>query len=201
MQPHILATVACFSPAPAWAKLLDSLPKLEACAPRRGAVAPAARVGAPTRATAGFTLLEIIIAIVLMGMVYAMAVPAIGRARIAAAVHNSRHVVVSSISLARATAMRFGRPTVLRLDASEDRLWIEADTSVSGGAVDTIGFYSFAGDLATDLQSNRSGLCFNGRGIGTTGTACPQAGALIVLSLGSEADSVWVTALGRVLER
>ncbi len=169
--------------------------------PRPGVLAPGARVTAPAGRAAGFTLMEIIIALVLMAMVYAIAVPAIGRARVAAAVHNSRHVVVSSISLARATAMRFGRPTVLRLDATEDRLWIEADTSVSGGAVDTIGFYSFAGELATDLQSNRSSLCFNGRGIGTTGTACPQAGALIVVSLGSKADSVLVTALGRVFER
>lgn len=162
---------------------------------------PEARLAGRVRAAAGFTLLEIIVALMLMAMVYAMAVPAIGRARIAAAVHNSRHIVVSSISLARATAVRFGRLTVLRLDASEDRLWIEADTSVSGGAVDTIGFYSFAGELATDLQSNRSSLCFNGRGIGTTSTACPQAGALIVVSLGGEADSVLVTALGRVFDR
>lgn len=175
--------------------------KLEADAPRCRGFVPEARLAVPPRPAAGFTLIEIIIALVLMAMVYAMAVPAIGRARIAAAVHNSRHVVVSSISLARATAMRFGRPTVLRLDASEDCLWIEADTSVSGGAVDTIGFYSFAGELATDLRSNRSSLCFNGRGIGTTGTACPQAGGLIIVSRGNEADSVIVTALGRVFER
>jgi prepilin-type N-terminal cleavage/methylation domain-containing protein len=180
---------------------LDCLPKVEACAPHRRTLVPEARLARRGRAVAGFTLLEIIMALVLMGIVYAMAVPAIGRARIGAAVHNSRHIVVSSISLARATALRFGRLTVLRLDASEDRLWIEADTSVSGGALDTIGFYSFAGELATDLQSNRSSLCFNGRGIGTTSTACPQAGALIVVSLGGEADSVLVTALGRVFDR
>ncbi len=200
LQPMISATVAIFPPPQLGFKLLVKSLEFGVRLPRRRVSMRDRRHGTAVRGVVGFTFLEIIITIVLLGLVYVISLPAIARARVSAAVHNSRHVVVSSVFLARGTAMRLGRLAVLRLDSGGDRLWIEADTSVAGGVVDTIGFYSFAADLGTDLQSNRSTLCFNGRGIGTTSAACPQAGARIVVSLAGQADTVLVTAVGRVIE-
>ena len=150
---------------------------------------------------AGFTLVEVLIVIAILGLSYAIALPAISRARIAAAVQNSHHVVVSSVSLARATAIRYGRPAVMRLDPDADRLWIEVDTTAAGSAaaLDTLGAFDFAAEMNVDLQSDRTGLCFNGRGIGTTGSRCPRAGGVIILSLQDKADTVVVTPLGRVI--
>lgn len=153
-------------------------------------------------ARAGFSIIELLWVLILASIVYAIALPVIGKTRVDASVQNSRHAVVSAVSLARAMAIRFGRPAMLRLDPAKDRMWVEADTTVSGAGtgVDTLGFFDFRGDLRVDLQSNRETLCFNGRGIGTTTAACPEAGAVIVVALNERADTVIVTPLGRVVQ-
>lgn len=141
------------------------------------------------------------IAVVMVALVYAIAVPAIGRTRVSASVHNARHALVSSISLARATAIRFGRTATLRLDSDRDRVWVEADTTMAAtGEVVTFGHFDFAKELHVDLGSNRSSLCFNSRGIGTTSATCTGRGAVIVLALRGKAETIWVSPTGRVLE-
>lgn len=149
----------------------------------------------------GFSLIELIYALVLAAVIYTIALPVVGRARVEASVRNSKHVVVSSLALARATAIRFRRPAVLRLDSNGDRLWIEADTTVSGSGagLDTIGFFDFRAELEVDLTSDRTSLCFDGRGIATTTAACSQSGGLIVVARDDRADTVVVSPLGRVV--
>jgi prepilin-type N-terminal cleavage/methylation domain-containing protein len=155
----------------------------------------------PRQPRAGFTLLEIMIALVMVAVVYAIALPAIGRTRVSASVHNARHALVSSISLTRATAIRFGRSAVLRLDSEHDRVWVEVDTAMGGGGqAVTLGHFNFAEELNVNLESNRTSLCFNGRGIGTTSSTCTQPGAVIVLALGGRAEVVYVSPTGRVLD-
>jgi prepilin-type N-terminal cleavage/methylation domain-containing protein len=151
---------------------------------------------------AGFSLIEVLIAILLVALVYAVAVPSLASTRVRAAVHNSKHVVLSSISLARSSAIRFGRPAVLVLDSRGDRIWVEVDTAlVAGGPKDTLNLVDLGQELDVDLKSNRSSVCFNGRGIGTTGAACPWAGGLIIVSSGSQADTVLLSPVGRVVRR
>jgi Tfp pilus assembly protein FimT len=149
----------------------------------------------------GFSILELIFALVVTAIVYAVALPMMRSGRLSASVHNSKHVVVSTISLARATAMRYGRPAVVRIDAAGDRIWVETDTTLegTGAALDTLGMFDLAEEFEVDMTSNRGTLCFNGRGIGTTSGVCTEAGATIVLSLHERADTVVVSSLGRVL--
>jgi type II secretory pathway pseudopilin PulG len=142
------------------------------------------------------------VALVMMAMVYAIALPAIGRSRITASLHNAKQVVISSIFLARATAIRYGRPAVVRIDSDRDEVWVEADTTVAGtGSVAQLGYFSIAEEFDVDLKSERSALCFNSRGIGTTSATCPQPGGVIFLTLRSASDSVVVSPVGRVIER
>ena len=85
---------------------------------------------------AGFSLVEVLIAIMLLTLVYAIAMPSLAATRVRASVHNSKHVVLSNISLARTAAIRFGRLAVLKLDPEGDRIWVEVDTTLAGsGAV------------------------------------------------------------------
>jgi len=159
-------------------------------------------MGALLSGRAGFSLLEVLVTLVLLSMIYAIAIPSIGRTRVKASVHNSSQAVIGAISLAKAAAVRFGRPSVLRLDSSRDRVWVEVDTTLAGtGRLDTLGYFSFREELKVDLKTNRTALCFDGRGIGTTRTACPQAGAVIIVALNQSADTVFVSPLGRVITR
>jgi prepilin-type N-terminal cleavage/methylation domain-containing protein len=170
-----------------------------------GSCRPRASEGArwtAERSRAGFTLLEVLITLILLALTYAIVIPSIGRARVQAAVYNSTQAVISTISLAKAAAVRFGRPSVLRIDSDRDRMWVEVDTTVGGsGAADTLGFFSFADQLEVDLESDRTTLCFDGRGIGVTRSICPEAGAAIIVSLQGKADTVFVSRVGRVLTR
>jgi Tfp pilus assembly protein FimT len=148
----------------------------------------------------GFTIVELIMSLALLALLYAVAVPSIGRSRVRNSVYNSRQIVIASLSLARATAVRYGRSAVLRVDEDSDRVWVEADTSVGGsGVLDTLGYFDLEHEYDVDLRSNRSAFCFNGRGVGTTGPACPQAGGEMVVVLRGRADSIIVSPLGRVI--
>lgn len=159
-------------------------------------------MGALLSDKAGFSLLEVLITLILLSMVYAIAIPSIGRTRVQASIHNSSQAVIGTISLAKAAAVRFGRPSVLRLDSSRDRMWVEVDTTLAGtGSTTTLGYFSFREELKVDLKANRSALCFDGRGIGTTRAACPQTGAVIIVTLNQRADTVFVSPLGRVITR
>lgn len=141
------------------------------------------------------------IVLAMVAVVYAIAVPAIGRTRVSASVHNARHALVASISLTRATAIRFGRSAELHLDNEHDRVWVEVDTAMGGsGDPVTLGHFNFAEELNVDLESNRASLCFNSRGIGTTSSTCSQPGAVIKLAVGGRADVVYVSPTGRVLD-
>ncbi len=115
--------------------------------------------------------------VLVLGIVAAVALPPVGRAMIAASVQNARHVVISTISLARASAMRYGRPVVLHLDSGGERVWVEADTTLSGTgtAIDTIGLFYLEADLDVDLEANRSALCFDARGAPPAPTARSRA--------------------------
>ncbi len=161
---------------------------------------PTRRVGAFGQA--GFSAVELVLTLLILGVLYGTAQPSIMRMRTSASVTSGRQVVASTLSLARATAIGFGRSTVVRLDAAGDRIWVEADTSAAGsGAVDTLGLFYFGSSLSVDLKSNRASLCFDNRGLGTTNATCTVAGALIVVARQGLSDTVTVSPLGRVLPR
>ncbi len=148
----------------------------------------------------GFTLVEILLVIIILGVASAIAVPPIGRMRVTASVQNARSSVISVVSLGRATAMNYGRPATVHLDSDADRVLVEVDTTLAGdgSAVDTLGLLHLNDGLRVDLRSNRSAVCFDSQGIGTTNDECPVGGAQIILSLSDKADTVTVTTLGRI---
>jgi prepilin-type N-terminal cleavage/methylation domain-containing protein len=158
-------------------------------------------VSRAARARAGFTALELVVVLAIAATLAAMALPAVARVRTSAALQNARHAVVSTLALARATAIRYGRPVVVRVDPAADRLWIEADTTVSGGgaAADTVRTLYLSDEWRVDLESDRAAICFDGRGLGTTAAECPLPGATLVLAREGRADTVRVSAVGRVV--
>lgn len=148
----------------------------------------------------GFTVIEIILVIVILGVASTIALPPMGRMRVTATLHNAREMVTSTIASGRATAIRYGRPSVVRFDSDNDLIWIEVDTTVAGdnSARDTLGLVDLATSFGVDMKANRNAYCFNSRGIGTTSAVCPEWGIAVKLSLGGKADSVAVNEVGRI---
>ena len=89
---------------------------------------------------------------------------------------------------------------MLRIDVVDDVVWVVVDTSFGGSGGDTLvlGRFDLRADLGLDLASDRAALCFDSRGVGTTGSDCPATGARLILSYGATADTLLVNAAGRL---
>jgi Tfp pilus assembly protein FimT len=101
--------------------------------------------------------------------------------------------------LARASAMRFGRPVELHLDAVRGTFWVEADTAIRRGGRDTVGtVHRISGDGIT-MTSTRAVLCFDRRGLGYSGGDCEPPDALITFSLSGRTETMRTNAAGQMI--
>lgn len=161
--------------------------------------APAARRDALV-AVRGFTLVEVLLVLLVVGALTAVAAPPIHRMRTAAALQNGRAQVTAALALARGSATRWGRTVELHFDRSTDEITVQVDTATAGSSSEvlTIRRYRLADDLGIDIASDRDVLCFNAHGVGTRGPACPVAGATVRIRAGSRADTLRINSVGRV---
>ncbi len=115
------------------------------------------------------------------------------------AVSDARSRVTSSVAAARAAAVRFGRVGYLVFDAAGDRLVVQVDTSVLGGApLASVGEVDVWEDLAVNLVATQPLLCFDPRGLAVAVAPCTGQGVVVRLQRGEFTDSVVVSAVGRV---
>ncbi len=154
----------------------------------------------PRDSSGGFSLLEVAFVLTLIGILAAMASGPLSNIRESSAIQNGRHAVTSALSLASSTGTRWGRTSVLRIDSIRDELRIVVDTSSAGSRGDSlvVRVYRLGEDLGVALSSNRRTLCFNSRGVGTSGVECAESGGWIALRYGGRADTLTVSSAGRV---
>jgi len=146
----------------------------------------------------GFTMIELAIVLVIAGLLTAMAVPKLAAAFRQRSVSSAGDQFVLAHSLARSTALRYGRVSELHVDAAAARFWVEVDTSGTG-VRDTVGFVHSLADAGVKVISTRTLLCFDARGLATTSNTCPPGDATIVFTSSKSVDTVRVTTLGKVL--
>jgi prepilin-type N-terminal cleavage/methylation domain-containing protein len=146
----------------------------------------------------GFTLVELALALAMIAIITAMAIPRLAESLARQSVHSASDQFVLAHSLARSSAIRFGRVSELHIDTLASRFWVEVDTNGSG-VHDTIGFLrNLTGDRVV-TRSNRTLLCFDPRGLASTSGTCQAGDAQVVFTRASMADTVRVTTLGKVL--
>ena len=146
----------------------------------------------------GYTIVEIVVVMTLAGAALAIATPSLPSAYRRTAVRSAVDEYMSTHSLARAAAVRYGRTAELHVD-SNGRFWVEVDTSSTGGVTDTVGVVKNLSDEGVALTDYRSIVCFDSRGVPTTRGACEPMDATMIFSSKSLVDTVTVTVLGRVL--
>lgn len=145
----------------------------------------------------GFTLLEVIIATTLVAVIAAISGPPLAQTFRRRVTQGAAQQFVGAHMLARSTAVRYGRVAELHIDPSGARFWVEVDTSRVGVRPDTVGYVHNI-DRVT-MTSNRSVICFDGRGLATTRGVCESADVTITFGMPGRADTVRTTALGKVL--
>ena len=150
-----------------------------------------ARFAEPRRAPAGFTVTELIVSVVLVGVLFLIATPRIRDALVRLNVRNARYTVASLYQRARVTAIQTRRPATLHFNGTS--AWV---TARIGGVDQPIG-------PVTDLTS-RYGVAVNAPAPGTI-TVTPMG--LVILggdyvvrvSRGGVMDSLVVSPYGRSL--
>ena len=148
----------------------------------------------------GFTLVEAAIVVSFVGLLAGVTFPRIADIQSRFAVRGSVTAFMSAHSLARASAIRAGGVAELHIDATNDRFWIEVDTTLAGsGVTDTIGFIVDVGDQGVTLSSTQSLICFEARGMPSSSSGCATTGATISFSYESVVDTITTTTLGKIL--
>ncbi len=147
----------------------------------------------------GFSLIEMLIVLIVFGALLGIALPRLVEAFKGTKARSAMNQFASAHSLTRATAIRYGRVAELHIDAATARFWIEVDTSQAGGVTDTVGTIYNVASPQLGMTSDRSLVCFDGRGLATTLGACEAGDVTVVFSVADRVDTVNVSTLGKVL--
>jgi type IV fimbrial biogenesis protein FimT len=154
----------------------------------------------PENQRRGFTLMEAIIVMTVMAIVAAIAGPKLSAALHRRTSSSAADQFVVTHSLARATALRYGRVAQLHIDAGTRRFWVDVDTSANGlGQRATIAYVRDVSGSGLSMTSTRTVVCFDARGMASTSGSCEAGDMQVIFSDGATADTVRTTILGRVL--
>ncbi len=147
----------------------------------------------------GYSLIELMAVLVLTGITVSIATPSASNMFRRTATRTAVDQFVTTHSLARSTAVRYGREAEFHIDAANARFWVEVDTSTTGaGAMATVGRVKRLEESKVTITSDRSILCFDSRGLATTRGSCEAADATIVFSQEAHMDTVKISAIGKV---
>jgi prepilin-type N-terminal cleavage/methylation domain-containing protein len=145
---------------------------------------------------AGFTLVEFIIVVVILGVISTMAYPLIAGARASASLRAARVQFASSLATARAAAVRWGRPAQLKRTGNS--IQVRADTSGTGVFVALSPPVALDTQFGVTLSATVDSIVFGPRGLATN---LSSSGARFALVRGSIRDSVCLTRLGESAPR
>lgn len=134
----------------------------------------------------GFTLVEIVLVLSVIGVFTSVAVPGIVRARDRAAVHGATSAVVSALADARHQALRWQRRTAIRFDTLSASVVVHAGT-------DTLERLALRAQFDVSLDATRDSVAFYPTGLGYG-----AANTRLIVSRGLAAETVSVSRAGRV---
>ncbi len=153
-----------------------------------------------THAKHGFTLVETIVVMFIAAVVAAMGAPTLSSALRQRSVTTAADQFVLVHSLARSTALRYGRVAQLHIDASTTHIWVDVDTSANGiGQRATVSYIRDLSSNGVTILSNRSLLCFDSRGVATTGGGCEAGNIAITFKDADKSASLSATTTGKIL--
>ena len=148
----------------------------------------------------GLTLLEVIIVLALLAAVAAIGAPKLSAELRRRTTQLAVDQLATAHSLARATAVRYGRVAQLHIDASNTRFWVDVDTSANGvGQRATMWYARNLAQSGLVMSSNRSLLCFDSRGMPLVAGACESGDATVIFTALDRADTLRTAALGKIL--
>jgi prepilin-type N-terminal cleavage/methylation domain-containing protein len=145
------------------------------------------------RERAGFTMIELLVVIVIIGIVVGIGFPSLNRAKVKSDIRSARSQAVALYYQARSTAFMTGRFTTLTFTGN--RAVITATPRLSGVGVDTIGNVQNLGQLygVTVTVTPGNAVVVDPRGLGNS------VPTTVYFTRSGQQDSMLVTGFGRVI--
>ena len=134
----------------------------------------------------GFTLLELLVAMIVAGILLALALPRFAAARDSRSVHSALDVLSAEFSLARASALARRAPIAVVLDTSAGVVRVRG----TEGPIRQIDLFASFG---VTLAANRDSAVYDPRGIGYG-----LSNLTVVVRRGNFVDTLTMSRLGRV---
>jgi prepilin-type N-terminal cleavage/methylation domain-containing protein len=149
----------------------------------------------------GFTVVEVIVALMVVAVLGGIAIPQISKQSSRRAAHNAREAFIATASKARAEAIRAGEEVLLRVDAANDRVLItmRRDGSTVAQPLDLN-----QGDIRGSIVGGADfTLCYVPRGFAMPGCGSATAADTIVGFVSPQGqDTAWARiTLGRMERR
>jgi len=146
------------------------------------------------RAPRGFTIIELVIALLVGSILTSIALSSYGKAQGRFAVRGARNTFVAMHARTRATAIERGTTVRLVIDAGGDSI------TVTRGAT-TVEKIRFGDELHVDIQSASGNLllCMNPRGYADTGCTSFSSAVTLVFRQNADTASVRILPLGQLV--
>jgi prepilin-type N-terminal cleavage/methylation domain-containing protein len=146
----------------------------------------------------GFTLVETLIVVVLLGLIVLIGFPKISSAMVQNDVRGARTTVVNMMAKARAAAVQSNRVTWIKIEGTS--VYVGATPRLVSDGVstaDTVGAVQDLADVYGVALAGEDSIQFDPRGFGTGFGADPVD---IVLSRGDHSSTITIDGLGRVIK-
>jgi prepilin-type N-terminal cleavage/methylation domain-containing protein len=146
----------------------------------------------------GFTLIETLLAVIIVSVMTLMAYPRVNRSITKANLRGARVQVANMLAAARITATSGNRNTALIFNGNAVRVEAQGRRKAGAGTLDTIGLITNLNTLygVTATLSSGTQVQYNGRGLASN--IATGSNIKISLTRNSYTDSVVVDMLGRV---
>lgn len=136
--------------------------------PLRRTLKPVPSADRPRRGAglrAGFTIIELVVIIVIMGILMTYAIPRFQSTRAQRTARNARDVFVWNAQRARARAIQTGNTYLYELDPLTEKAWIvKRNPTLPSDTLLTVNFSIGYEATVSTASNNRITLCYNPRG-------------------------------------
>ena len=148
--------------------------------------------GSAMRARSGFTLIEALVCVVVLGLICLIGFPKISAAMVRSDLRSARTTVVNLVATARAASIQTGQRTWVKFDGNNALVLIRD----AAGATDTIGaVQNLSAQYAVTVVGVDS-IAFDPRGFGASFGDTTS----VTLSRNSHSETVTLDGLGRVIK-